>query len=621
VLAPGASDADFDSARALQEGIRAACGELLPIETHGRSADLVGQVALRREAAQGEAYRLRVSREGVEAVGRGPAGLRYAVETLIQLVSPRGRIPACSVDDAPDFALRGIMLDVSRGKVPTAEALRELVDLCVKLKLNALMLYVEHTFRFRRHPQIGADASPLDAQTLRELDSYAAARFVELIPCLQSLGHMEQILKLPAYAALAESEMGWTISPEEPGTYDLLRDLFDEFLPNFRSRLFNANCDEPWDLERGKSAERGHQLGPGGVYLEHLRRVRELAAKHGKRTMVWGDVVHAHPERIAEIDRDLVLLDWWYEAGLIDFDRVKGFADHGIEFLVCPGTSSWNCLFPRVENSWTNVARWAEAGRRHGARGLLNTDWGDFGHTNLLGNSWFAYAWGAQQSWSGDLSRKEFDRAFSRRLFGDASGEIARLYRALGAIHDPGFAIFNGSPIQLLYFDEVERALFISAARPGALDRCERRLAAVGARLRAARKRFGADQQTWKELVYAADASLLAVRKARAGLDYNAWRRQPKGWDAARRRQLARRLAGLAREQSQLARTLRRLWLDRSRIAEFEANARRLRRAAQSLRSAARRMERNRPSPPPPPHTGFTGREVIEAVRGSLAGS
>ena len=155
------------------------------------------------------------------------------------------------------------MLDVSRGKVPTLATLHALVDLCVRLKLNVLMLYVEHTFRFRRHPEIGAGASPLDAASLRELDAHAAACFVDLIPSLQSLGHMERILSIPRYAPLAETERRWTLSPAEPGSYQLLADLYDEFLPNFRSAWFNANCDEPFDLEQGKSRERARAARTG----------------------------------------------------------------------------------------------------------------------------------------------------------------------------------------------------------------------------------------------------------------------------------------------------------------------------------------------------------------------
>lgn len=627
IPAAGQDDGLFGAAVRLAEAVERRCGLRLAVESHAAPLDAATpHVALAIDPdaavdASDQGYRIEVDARAARVVAAGIAGLRFGLATLAQLVDARGAIPACEIEDAPDFAKRGIMLDVSRGKVPDEATLRGLVDLCAGLKLNVLMLYVEHTFRFRRHPRIGQDASPLDARTLRALDGYAAERGVELVPCLQSLGHMEHVLEWPEYAGLAETDLGWTISPDEPGTYALLSDLYAEFLPNFRSPLFNANCDEPWDLERGRSAARAAELGPGGVYLEHVRRIRDLAAQHGKRTLIWGDVVHAHPERIAEIPRDLVLLDWWYEASHIDFDRVSAFARAGLDFWVCPGTSSWNSLFPRVENSLSNIARWADAGRRHAAQGLLVTDWGDFGHYNLLGNSTLAFAWSAQQAWSGESPPRRFDRAFSRVLFGDGTGEVARLYRALGAIHDPGFAIFNGSALQYLFFDDVERSFFIGAAKPRALDRCESALERFLERLRRARGRFGEHTLTFDELEYAAEASLCAVRKARAGLEYDDWRRDAatgRQTTARQRRALARRLRDLADLQRALGRRFRRLWNARSAPSNIEMTLRRLSRSTRSLGAAARRLERNRPSPPPPAHDGFRPGEVLAELRRAL---
>ncbi|MDJ0869312.1 MAG: glycoside hydrolase family 20 zincin-like fold domain-containing protein [Myxococcota bacterium] len=618
VLAPGADDRDFASARALRDRLERRFGLRLAIESHRRSADLGPRIELRREADTGEAYRIDVAPGRIEAAGAGAAGLRYAVETLAQLADARGRVPACRVEDAPDFARRGLMLDVSRGKVPTAATLREVVDLCVQLKLNVLMLYVEHTFRFRRHPEIGADASPLEAETLRALDAYAAERHVELVPNLQSLGHMEHVLKLPRYAPLAETERRWTLACADPASYELLEDLYDEYLPNFRSPLFHANCDEPWDLGRGRSRALSEQLGPGGLFLSHARRIHELARARGRRALIWADFVHAHPERIPELPTDLLLCEWWYEAEF-DYDRVARFAEHGLEFWVCPGTSSWNCLFPRLDNALANIARWAEAGRRHGATGLLVTDWGDHGHSNLQGCSWLPVAWAAQQAWSGDEAPARFDRAFSRLRFDDASGEAARLQRELGRTHDAGFQVFNASPLSLLYFDEIDRAYFVRGVRTAPAQRTLRRLERVRQRLDAAAARFGSDVRTHAELLHAADASILGLRKALAARAWLAWRERPGSLDGRARRRLARELAALADAQRALGRTLRRLWLARSRPSNFELTGRRIERSIRSLRTAARALERNRPPPPPPPHEGFAPARVLAELRRALA--
>jgi hypothetical protein len=614
ILAPNAQDSDFTTARALRDSLRRSCGLDLPIEGHTRTRGLGPRIELRREGDEGEAYRISVTPDRVEAVATGPAGLRYAVETLTQLVSPSGRIPACEIEDAPDFQLRGLMLDLSRGKVPTPESLKQVIDLCVRLKLNVLMLYTEHSFRFRRHPEIGADASPLDAETMRELDAYAAQRHVDLIPTLQSFGHMGQILKHPAYAELDESDLGWTLSPAEPGTYQLLLDLYDEYLPNFRSRFFNANCDEPWDLCTGKSKQRGRQLGRGGVYLDHVRRIRDLAAEHDKRTMVWGDMVHHHPELIPEVDRDLVLLDWGYEAEM-DYERVEAFRKSGIDFLVCPGTSSWNCLFPRLENSTRNIARWADAGRRHGALGVICTDWGDFGHYNLQGGCWLAFAWTAQQAWSGEMDPKSFDRAFGRLFFGETRGAAARCYRALGAVHDAGFPVANGSALQFLFFDDLDRAFFLQQAKPAALRRSLQRLERCAARIRDAGDAFAQDPLTHDELIYAAEASLFAVRKALAAAPWLAWRRRPDCLDTRGRRRLARSLELLAGEQTNLGRRLARLWLARSRPSNLEITKRRLRCSQQSLRRAARALRRNAAPSPAPDHAEIGLRSIYSELR------
>lgn len=617
VLAPGAGDADFASAVVLRDELLRRSGLHLPIETHRRRDAIGPAIELSRSGAAGDAHRIDVDAGGVRLEGSGPAGLRYAVETLLQLVDARGCVPFCSIDDAPAFAKRGVMLDVSRGKVPTFETLCGLVDLCVRLKLNVLMLYVEHTFRFRRHPKIGEGASPLDAETLRALDVYAAARHVELVPNLQSLGHMEHILKHPAYRDLAETDARWTLACAEPGSYALLADLYDEYLPNFRSPLFCADCDEPWDLGRGKSKALAESLGPGGLLLDHVRKIGALAASHGRRLMIWADFVHNHPERIPDFDRDVIFLDWWYEAEH-DFEKVRHFAENGLAFWVCPGTSSWNCLFPRMDNALVNIARWADAGRRHGAGGLLVTDWGDFGHYNLQGNSWLAYAWAAQQAWSGDEDPARFDRAFGRVVFDTPSGVAARLYRALGAVHDAGFGIFNGSALQFLFFDDVEHAYFVRGSAPAPVKRSLAKLERVRKQIAAADAAFAGDPLAQEELLYAADASIHALRKALAGLAYVAWRTQPKSQNAAGRRRLAREMTRLADAERALGQRLRELWLARSRESNLAWTLRRLSRSTTSLTRAAHALASGRAPAPPPPHQGFAPGPVIRALRDAL---
>jgi len=554
-----------------------------------------------RAATARDAYRLRVRPNGIEIEAPSIDGLRYGLQTLCQLTTRSGRIPACDILDQPDFRDRGVMLDVSRGKVPTTATLEELVDICARLRLNVLMLYIEHTFDFRQHPEIGRDSNPLDASTLLGLDAYAADRGVELVPCLQSLGHMERVLSIERYAGLAESDRHWSVSPRRPATYDLLGDLYDEFLPLFRSSRFNANCDEPFDLGQGRSAAENAKTPPGRLFTNHVSKLENLASAHGKKLMIWADFALKHPEQIPALPRDVVLLDWWYEADF-DADRIRRLRRKGFEVWGCPGTSSWNCLFPRVQNSVDNITRWADAGRRHGATGLLNTDWGDFGHYNALGVSLLAYAWGAQQAWSGGLDPRAFDRAFGTHVFGEGGARIGRLYRKLGAIHDAGFRVANGSPLQYLYFDPLGSSFFLQHARRPALERSRRRVDAVMDEIDRLRLADADDSflgLARQEIAWAADATRLAVDKSLAAIEYNTWRSEPGSLVARERRGLARRLDDLAVAQTEQLGRLEALWLARSAESDLAKIRKRARRSIAGLRTGARRLLENAPPRPP----------------------
>lgn len=591
VLADRSSESDFRTALALCNALEARSGVRLPVETHVQCGDLGRRVELRNDGGQGQGYRLKIRPHQITVSGDGAAGLRYGVETLAQLVLPNAkRIPSCDISDQPDFEKRGLMLDISRGKVPTGDTLREVVDRMVGLKLNLLMLYTEHVFHFRRHPEIGRNASRMTAAELRALDAYAAERHVELVPTLQSLGHMHQLLKIPRYRHLAESDKMWSVSPAVEETYELLADLYSEYLPNFRSDWMNANCDEPVDLGRGKSKAWAEKKGRGAVYRSHLVRVQKIARFLGRKTMVWGDVVHEHPEQIPFLDKKLMLLDWWYEADH-DFDRVKAFARHRIPFMVCPGTSSWNTLFPRVDNAVANIRGYAEAGKRFGARGLINTDWGDGGHYNLLGNSFFGIAWGAQAAWgTTDVSPRAFEKAFSLHFFSDRSGAVGKLCRRLGRLHRTGFEHFNNSPLKTVYFDALSQGSFASKIKPDVLSRTLERLEATKRDFLANASKLDSDAITREEMRLAIDASILGAKKGLAGHAYLQWKRGACELRSARRRRLATDLEILASEQARLKKTHRRLWLARNHLSNFEITAGYYSRSIRSLRKASRQL-------------------------------
>ena len=218
------------------------------------------------------------------------------------------------------------------------------------------------------------DASPLTAEEVRALDAHCAARGIELVPNQNSFGHMHRWLVHEPYRQLAEVPEGFehpfgdrrepfSLCPIDPGSLALLADLYDQLLPNFQQPQLNVGLDETFDLGQGRSAAAVAERGSERVYLDFLLQVHALVAARGHRMQFWGDIIIEQPELIPELPADAIALEWGYEADHPFAEHARRFAASGLEFYVCPGTSSWNSLAGRADNALRNLALAAVAGR------------------------------------------------------------------------------------------------------------------------------------------------------------------------------------------------------------------------------------------------------------------
>ena len=132
---------------------------------------------------QAQGYRLTVSDQGAAVVGHDPAGVFYGMQTLAQLRNSASQsVPGLTIDDWPDRAVRGVMLDISRDRVPKLPVIKQRIDRLARLKINQLQLYTEHTLAFAGHAEVWRDASPLTFDDLVELEAYCNERFIDLVP-------------------------------------------------------------------------------------------------------------------------------------------------------------------------------------------------------------------------------------------------------------------------------------------------------------------------------------------------------------------------------------------------------------------------------------------------------
>ena len=373
-----------------------------------------------------ETYGLRIADGQVVLTARNDVGLRWADATLAQIRSQSSSaLPCLQIDDAPAFAHRGFMLDISRDRVPTLKTLFQLVDLIASLKGNRLQLYVEHTVAYRGYEDVWRGSSALTLEDLAALDRYCIGKGVALDANQNCLGHVERWLKHARYAPLGEIDQprmqngAWyvepnTLCPSDPRALALVEDLLRQQLPIVSGAYANIGCDEPWDLGHGRSKADCDREGRGKVFSRWVTQVAAIAKGLGKIPQYWCD---PHPNEDDGLPRDMIALVWGYEYDEDFATRTAAHCAAGRTVWVAPGTGGWGSTTSRTWYRRANLARAAaQAGT---APGYLLTEWGDNGHHQPWPVTLVGVADGMQSAWAG--GDRFDDHAMGLAVFGNAA--------------------------------------------------------------------------------------------------------------------------------------------------------------------------------------------------------
>jgi hexosaminidase len=459
------------------------------LEITGVGPVLSTAVTQRRvEGVPAQGFDIDITADTVELRYSDDAGLRYGRGLLDQIRRQcDADWPAMSVRDWPDFAVRGYMLDISRGRVPTRQTLERVVGLLELVRVNHLELYTEHTFAYSGHEKVWRDASPMTADDIHWLDQRCRSAGIELVANQNCFGHMEHWFVHDEYRHRAEMPEGFkmfgvhrpamTLAPTADNA-EFVLSLLDELLPHFTSRTVNIGCDETWELGRGASAADAAERGKGRVYLEYLQRLLTPLLDKGYSPQFWGDIISNDPELVAELPSGATAVAWDYEGpwtpkqreqllgaagrqwaaeGLDLSGKIDGFAstaapfiEAGYPFWVAPGTSTWTSLIGRLDNAYRNLSDTAQVGRSGGATGFLITDWGDRGHLQPPSVSFPPLLYGASVAWSLDANEDlNVTALLDRFVFDDPTAKLGSAMDVLGrAWSRTGQVAFNSSPLQ-----------------------------------------------------------------------------------------------------------------------------------------------------------------------------
>lgn len=415
-----------------------------------------------------EEYKLDISNETIEIIGGDDAGCFYGIKTLLQILDTVNdlKIPALLIEDKPDMKYRGFYHDATRGRVPTVDGVKRIIDFIAGYKINSFQLYIEHTFEFDEFKyEERNSADYMTAEELIEIDNYCYDNFIDFIPSLSTFGHLYHLLSLDKYKHLCELENyipknhHWrermahhTIDPTNPESIDVITSLIDQYLPLFRSKYFNICCDETFDLCRGRNFGKDN----GKLYCEFVQKIAKHITSNGKKVMMWADIALKYENALDNLPKDTILLNWDYDTEP-NLDNIKKINKYNILQIVCPGTSSWKRFIECPQISIPNITKMAKCGYENHIMGILNTNWGDEGHPASFECSLYGIMVGACVAWNVKTKIDEsFERKVSKSVYKTSTNIvdiIKKISHANDTINWVGLFDWNRENKELIYLD------------------------------------------------------------------------------------------------------------------------------------------------------------------------
>jgi hexosaminidase len=337
IVAPGSA---ASIGQVLRASLRPATGFPLPVTSGtaqpGDIAIAIADPGTLGDDTLGEGYQLDVSADQVSLRAITQHGLFNGVQTIKQLLpawiaSPTVQsgpwtMPVSNITDYPRYQYRGLMLDIAR-HYQTPEAVEELIDNAAAAKINTLHLHLSDDQGFRividgfpRLTEIGAEGSVgTEGRTMdpggfwtqeqfSEVVAYAAARFVTVVPEVDTPGHTNAIImseyndtENPLLNDTPDDinctvnnppvwnytgQVGYSaLCPESDNTWTILTAIIQQLTALSSSQYYNIGGDEV------PATVLSHEQ-----YASLVNREGEIVSAQGKTVMGWAEIAGAGTE-------------------------------------------------------------------------------------------------------------------------------------------------------------------------------------------------------------------------------------------------------------------------------------------------------------------------------------
>ncbi len=289
------------------------------------------------------------------------------------------------------FETFGVMIDMSRNAVMTLPALKQYLTLLSKMSYNCVMLYTEDTYEVDGEPYFGYMRGRYSKAEMKEIDAFAATLGMEVIPCIQTLAHLNAIKRW----GMTPFDYDDILMTDDERTYELIDRMFATLSECFTSRKIHIGMDEAWMLGRGNHLSKYGYESADAIMKRHLARVCELAEKYNYEPMMWSDMFfrpwnggkYMIPESkipeeyIKALPKTVTPVYWdYYQTEEQKYsDMIKNHKQLSDKTWFAGGAWSWFGMIPYNQFTIKAMTLAFDACRKHGIKNVFLTMWGDDG--------------------------------------------------------------------------------------------------------------------------------------------------------------------------------------------------------------------------------------------------
>lgn len=295
------------------------------------------------------------------------------------------------------FKYCGSMLDMSRRGVLRVESVKKYIEYMAVLGMNMLMLYTEDMFEMRHYPYFGYKRGRYTISELQEIDDYANSFGIEVIPCIQTLGHLNQYLAWAAAAPVKDTP--FNVIPDEEITYQFIEEMLKTMKQAFRSNKIHIGMDEVIQLGTGEyyRKHRNEPINQKEIFYRHLSRVCKMCKEYSYEPIIWSDLIFSLPypderkifreymevpdEDKKSIPDNLRLMYWYYSSTSKEkyANLLKNHRNTGRKTAFAGSGWNWESFAPNYKYNFDCTIPALEACIEDKTEMVLNTLWGDNG--------------------------------------------------------------------------------------------------------------------------------------------------------------------------------------------------------------------------------------------------